>query len=724
MTPSLAFKEISPPVPGSVDVFSKHRRLWVTVIAVVALFLTAGTIGWRFNDHDGGLAGESVVRASSTALGFSARDVVTSGSATSPGAGWQSDGETSGAWIELTWPQTHVVRQIVLVRGPLEEPGVTDGFISFGDGSYLQLRISQTSRETVVRFSPRSVDKLRFTASGVSAGAKSVFLAEILVNEEPSNDDVVLDDAPDGNAALHASVTASSDAGASDPHALVDGSGAPGAAGLGADWTASRPAGAWVQLDWSTPQELSSVQLVGARSAAKIGSATLTFGDGSELPVGAVLDEPERPTTVSFMPRVTNSVRLTIDRVSGTGTLSLGELRTYQREATPARSSSAASSGPPIAESTTCDNPTAGTVQAGMVVRCPLTGSAVAGRVDFQISAAAGYSSVTATLWPADAGERVGNPVRAALNDAGAAELTVDVTGAQPGPLTVAFEATGTDRPTSRVYFQLYRSGGGSDGDFPSSAAATGRTLAYAEEFERPVSLSRTGIGADYAGAKPTFDGSQDFGDAYFSDDVRGFDNVRVVDNRYLRMDVEPITANPDDAAGGATTFLGGMLASARQGGSGFSAQYGYFEARILAPAAPGTWPAFWMLPSDNLVAPTPKVAEIDAVELYGHDPVSACHSTHGSPDNTESGGVALCGQRWATARAALAWHTYGVSITPSDITYYIDGRVVASAPQVGGGGAPMFFLVDLQLGGGWPVELTAVQDRAELYVDYVRVYV
>jgi hypothetical protein len=35
-----------------------------------------------------------------------------------------------------------------------------------------------------------------------------------------------------------------------------------------------------------------------------------------------------------------------------------------------------------------------------------------------------------------------------------------------------------------------------------------------------------------------------------------------------------------------------------------------------------------------------------------------------------------------------------------------------------------MFFLVDLALGGGWPVDLRAVQDTAALYVDYIRVYV
>ena len=143
----------------------------------------------------------------------------------------------------------------------------------------------------------------------------------------------------------------------------------------------------------------------------------------------------------------------------------------------------------------------------------------------------------------------------------------------------------------------------------------------------------------------------------------------------------------------------------------------------MLAPAAPGTWPAFWILPSDNLVAPTPVVAEIDAVELYGHEPKGACESTHQFANGKDSG-IAQCGPRFANERDALAWHTYGVSVTPADITFYIDGHVVAIAPQVDGGGAPMFFLVNLALGGGWPVSLGAVQDRAQLYVDYVRVYV
>lgn len=661
-----------PPAAGR-----RRRQLWIGLALV--LVLIGGAVGWRLTAGSGrGLAAEAVVTASSTALGFSARDAVEAGSVDEPGPGWRSNGQTAGAWIELNWSQAHLLRQVAIVRNPLTEPGVTDGFLSFGDGSYLQVRLSSTSRVTVVPISPRSADRLRFTASVVSAGAVSVSVAEILADTAPAGDDVVTGDVADGNVAVDATVTR------------------------------SRPAGAWVQLGWSRPRELSSVEIVGGPGPAYVSSATLTFGDGSTLPVGAVLPDPARPTIVAFMPRVTTTLRLTVDRAGGTGPAVPAELRVYERGSTPARSPEQAPQAAAPADGSPCAAPAP--PAAGLVVRCPQTGSVVDGTVNFQVGTAAGYSSVTATVWPGDGAAPAGTPVSATPDASGTATLAVDVSGAPAGPLTVAFEATGGGEPTSTVYFQLYRRPTGPAERVPSSSPATGRTLAYAEEFDRPVSLSRTGAGADYAAGKPTYQGAEDFGDAPFS-----AGNVTNLDGRYLGIDVTP--------GPGAGEHRGGLLASARQGGSGFSAQYGYFEARMLAPAARGTWPAFWMLPSDNLVAPQPAVAEVDAVEMYGHEPQGACQSTH-DYQGGKDGGVAACGPRFPTARDALSWHTYGVSITPSDITFYLDGTVVATAPQVAGGRAPMFFLLDLALGGGWPVDLQGVQDRARLYVDYVRVYV
>jgi Glycosyl hydrolases family 16 len=699
------------PATGLIPVEWRHpRRRWVR-IGVVLLALVVAMLACQVVRKDGGpgLVGQATVTASSTQIGYDPHGTVDSGDARAPRAEWRSKGETVGAWIELSWPEKHDLQQVVLVRNSVAEPGVTAGFLSFGDGSQLQVTLSATSTETTIPFASRSVDKLRFTASAVGDGAHDVQIAEILVATS-SDDGVADDDAPGGNVAVDASIS-----GAGDTRALHDGVDG----GIGTGWTVDSPVGASVLLNWVRPEEIAAVEIVGATgSTATVSGATLSFGDGARLPVGAVLANPQRPSLIGFMPRVSRSLRLTVDRTTGTGPLTIGELRVYRRGATPARTPAAVSPTAPV-EDGACPAPGAPTGK--LVVSCPVNGSAADGVVAFRVSAP-GYSAVTATAWPADEADPSGPPVQAVPDPMGNAELAVDMSSLPPGPVTVRFEATGSFTVSATAYFQLYRRGPGG-ADVASSAAAAGRTLIYAEEFDRPISITRNGAGADYAAAKPVHDGAEDFGDAIFADPAQGFDNVRVVDDRYLRIDVEPNPPGYVDPQGWGRTHLGGMLASARPGGSGFSAQYGYFEARMLTPAAPGTWPAFWMLPSDNLAAPTPAVAEIDAVEFYGHNPTGACHATH-DYNSPRDDGVARCGTRFDSDRSALSWHRYGVSVLPSGITFYIDGQVVATAPQVDDGGAPMFFLVNLALGGGWPVDLGAVQDRATLYVDYVRVYV
>ena len=84
----------------------------------------------------------------------------------------------------------------------------------------------------------------------------------------------------------------------------------------------------------------------------------------------------------------------------------------------------------------------------------------------------------------------------------------------------------------------------------PSSVAAHGRSLVFAEEFNEPVSITRTGDEADYAAAKPTHGGAEDFGDAIFADPAKGFDTLGVVDSRYLRVEVQPAPARAGRPAG------------------------------------------------------------------------------------------------------------------------------------------------------------------------------
>lgn len=698
---------------------SKRGRRWVVALLVVVALAATMMIVWR--THSGAvesMVGSARVTASSAAPGTSPGDAIAQG-----GSGWRSAGETVGAWLDLAWPTTHTVHQVIITRNPLAEPGVTEGYLAFGDGSYQQVRLSSFSPTTEVAITPRPIDRLRFTATASSVSAQDVTIARLEVVDTVSARDVAADARPDGNIAPGAVVTSEPASSPGDDRALVDGPDGPGPGGLGADWTGTSAAGTSVVLRWNAPRDVSSVEVAGsAGTGASIRSARLTFDDGSSVPVGEVLRDPDRPTVVAFMPRTTSTLRLTIDSTEGSGGLSLAEMRVHQRAATPLRLDAPTSAPSPTAvlPPASCAGQPAGGVP--LTVRCPQADAAAGDRLDLQAAAGAGYAQVSAQVWPADTAAPSTARVAAPVSATGSAVLPIDLAAVPPGPATVAVEATGPNIPTATAYVQIYRPGQPVGLPMTSEPQASGRTLVYTEEFERPVSLSRSGLGADYAAAKPTSNGAEDFGDAIFPDPNAGLGNVGVLDG-LLHIGVEPLPPGYQDPAGVGRTSIGGLVASARPGGSGFSAQYGYFETRMLAPASPGTWPAFWLLPADNLVEPTRSVAEIDAVELYGHEPTGACHSTHQFRDGGD-GGVAQCGDRFLTARDAMAWHTYGVSVLPSEITFYIDGRVVATAPQVDGGSAPMFFLVDLALGGGWPVDLRALQGRAGLYVDYVRVYV
>eukprot|EP00957_Ditylum_brightwellii_P155194 11814335-Ditylum_brightwellii.AAC.1 len=54
----------------------------------------------------------------------------------------------------------------------------------------------------------------------------------------------------------------------------------------------------------------------------------------------------------------------------------------------------------------------------------------------------------------------------------------------------------------------------------------------------------------------------------------------------------------------------------------------GRFEARIKLPRGQGIWPAFWMLPADNLYGGWPNSGEIDIMENIGKEGPNTVHGT------------------------------------------------------------------------------------------------
>lgn len=66
-------------------------------------------------------------------------------------------------------------------------------------------------------------------------------------------------------------------------------------------------------------------------------------------------------------------------------------------------------------------------------------------------------------------------------------------------------------------------------------------------------------------------------------------------------------------------------------------------------------------------------------------------------------------------------FHTYGALIKTDYVHFYFDGVEQWKTPTPPEAKEPLYVMVDLALGGGWPIDKTP--DPSYLYVQYVRVY-
>ena len=484
-----------------------------------------------------------------------------------------------------------------------------------------------------------------------------------------------------------------------------------------------------MRLSWDRPIELSSVQIAGPstrtvdprRTAAADLHGTLRFSDGGSVTVPAIEGGDGAPTTLAFAPRVVSSVTLRLGRTVGDAELALREFRAYAAGTTPPRWPQAG--GHRVsATKTDASCPTSdGGSDARLTLVCPLTGAVVGDSVDLTIRATRG-DSLTVSGRPSSGG-RVSGPVqdvaRGTADDSGVAKLTVPLADFPRGPLTLEVGVDGGSAEDT-LPVQLFHAEG--DRLVSRGFAPDGMTLAWDEEFDRPLSASATGRGATYAAAKPEPYGSSGFGDAVFADPSDGLDNLVTIGGD-LRVRIAPLSGDSDVRADHGQTSTGGLLSSARVGGGGFGAQYGYFEARMIGAPGRGSWPAFWMLDMPSAAATTRYGTEVDAVELYGHDTAQTCHSVHLYDGGEPDGGSTSCVSGDDVSDWSSTWHTYGVRVMPGSATFYVDGQEVAHKDDLTTDDRPMYFLIDLALGGGWPVDLDATRGRTDLYVDWVRAY-
>ncbi len=156
---------------------------------------------------------------------------------------------------------------------------------------------------------------------------------------------------------------------------------------------------------------------------------------------------------------------------------------------------------------------------------------------------------------------------------------------------------------------------------------------------------------------------------------------------------------------------------------------YGRFEARMKLPTGRGTWPAFWMLPSDFSYGAWPKSGEIDVMEHVGYDP-GVVHITVHTEKNNFKTGTQASGKK-TVPNFDTEFHLYRVDWTPYAVRGYVDGEKIFEYVNKNTGYSAwpfnkrFFLLLNLAIGGQWGgaqgVDNTIFPARMQ--VDYVRVY-
>jgi beta-glucanase (GH16 family) len=99
---------------------------------------------------------------------------------------------------------------------------------------------------------------------------------------------------------------------------------------------------------------------------------------------------------------------------------------------------------------------------------------------------------------------------------------------------------------------------------------------------------------------------------------------------------------------------------------------YGRFEARIKLPPGQGLWPAFWMLPTDEVYGGWPQSGEIDIMEFVAADPVRTLGNLHyGDPyPNNKYQGASFA---LNTGTFPDAFHDFAIEWEAGTIRWFVD---------------------------------------------------
>ena len=139
-----------------------------------------------------------------------------------------------------------------------------------------------------------------------------------------------------------------------------------------------------------------------------------------------------------------------------------------------------------------------------------------------------------------------------------------------------------------------------------------------------------------------------------------------------------PTTGSAADGSAKTYACRSGMVTS----DPGLQFKYGYLQVVAQIPQEPGMWPALWLLPANGQWPP-----EVDLLEHWGVDQESA--------EFVHPVGMRQLRDKLPPDLLGTGWHTYGLSWTSSQLTFFVDGKQYfverEAVPQL-----PMYFIANL----------------------------
>lgn len=154
---------------------------------------------------------------------------------------------------------------------------------------------------------------------------------------------------------------------------------------------------------------------------------------------------------------------------------------------------------------------------------------------------------------------------------------------------------------------------------------------------------------------------------------------------------------------------------------------YGTIEARLKVPPGRGTWPAFWLMPTESVYGGWPHSGEYDIMEYVGYQPNRVYSTTHTGAHFGENG----IGSSYDNNTVEEEFHVYKMNWTPDSMVTYFDDIQFFKYLNPGNGNTEewpydqkFYPILNLAIGGNWggAQGVDPTLDTCNYYIDYVRI--